>query len=70
MLSADAFSIFEAAGLGDEPAVRAAGRRYASTVLGMGGAVPAAKVYDLFLGRPPSTRALLRHSGLLPGGRR
>ena len=36
VLSADAFGAFEEAGLEDEEAVRATGRRYRDTVLGLG----------------------------------
>ena len=37
VLSADAFAAFEEAGLEDEGAVAATGRRFADTVLGLGG---------------------------------
>lgn len=37
VLSADAFAAFEEAGLEDEAAVAATGRRFADTVLGLGG---------------------------------
>ena len=65
MLSADAFAAFEEAGLGDEPAVRAAGRRYRDTILALGGSVPPADVFRRFRGRDPTTAALLRHSGIV-----
>ena len=42
------------------------GRLYADTVLGMGGSRPAADVFRMFRGRPPSATALLRHNDLLP----
>ncbi|KAI8472661.1 MAG: oligopeptidase A-like protein [Monoraphidium minutum] len=64
VLSADAFAAFEEAGLGDEAAVAATGRRYTSTVLALGGSVDPAKVFEMFRGRAPSTAALLRHTGL------
>ena len=37
VLSADAFAAFEDAGLDDEAAVEATGRRFAATVLALGG---------------------------------
>lgn len=64
VLSADAFSAFEEAGLGDEKAVRATGRRYRETVLALGGSRPPMEVFEEFRGRAPTTEALLRHSGL------
>lgn len=64
VLSADAFAAFEEVGLADEAAVKATGRRYAGTVLALGGSVPPSKVYEMFRGRGPSTKALLRHAGL------
>ena len=36
-MSADAFAAFEEAGLGDEAAVKATGRRFRDTVLSLGG---------------------------------
>lgn len=64
VLSADAFGAFEEAGLDDAAAVAATGRRFADTVLACGGARAPADVFADFRGRPPSTAALLRHSGL------
>lgn len=64
MLSADAFGAFEEAGLDDAAAVASTGRRFADTVLALGGSVPPADVFHAFRGRDPSTAALLRHSGL------
>lgn len=64
VMSADAFAAFEEAGLDDDAAVRATGRRYASTILGLGGGVAPAEVFRRFRGRDPTTAALLRHSGL------
>jgi oligopeptidase A len=65
VLSADAFSAFEEAGLDDEGAVMATGRRFRDTVLALGGSVHPMEVFTQFRGRPPSTEALLRHAGLL-----
>ena len=64
VLSADAFSAFDA-GLDDEQAVRATGRRFRDTVLSRGGSEAPADVFA-FRGRPPSAQALLRHSGWWP----
>ena len=64
VLSADAFAAFEEAGLEDEAALRATGRRYRDTVLALGGSRPAMQVFTAFRGREPSTAALLRHNGL------
>jgi oligopeptidase A len=64
VLSADAFAAFEEAGLEDEPALRATGRRYRDTVLAFGGSRPAMEVFKAFRGREPRSDALLRHNGL------
>ncbi|MBK8975956.1 MAG: M3 family metallopeptidase [Planctomycetes bacterium] len=64
VLSADAFAAFEEAGLDDEPAVRATGRRFRDTVLALGGSRHPMEVFESFRGRAPSTAALLRHAGL------
>jgi oligopeptidase A len=64
VLSADAFAAFEEAGLDDERALAATGRRYRDTVLALGGSVAPARVFEAFRGRPPSVEALLRHAGL------
>ena len=64
VMSADAFAAFEEAGLDDEEAVRAVGRRFRDTVLALGGGKHPAEVYREFRGRDPSPEALLRHSGL------
>lgn len=64
VLSADAFSAFEEAGLGDPAAVAATGRRFRETVLALGGGAPPMEVFEAFRGRAPSPEALLRQSGL------
>ena len=64
VLSADCFALFEEAGLGDDAAVRAAGRRFRETVLGLGGGAAPGRVFELFRGRGPRPDALLRHLGL------
>jgi len=67
VLSADAFSAFEEAGLGDPRTVKATGRRFRDTVLALGGSVHPLEVFTTFRGRSPTTEALLRHSGLVTG---
>ncbi len=67
VLSADAFAAFEEAGLGNEEAVRAMGRRYRDTILALGGGTHPMDVFQQFRGRAPSPQALLRHSGLAVG---
>jgi len=64
VLSADAFSAFEEAGLDDDAAVREVGQRFRETVLGLGGSVAPAEVFRLFRGRDPDVQALLKHNGL------
>ncbi len=67
VLSADAFSAFEEAGLEDPRALARTGRRFRDTVLASGGGVPPMQVFESFRGRAPSPEALLRHSGLVGG---
>ncbi|PZV08231.1 MAG: peptidase M3 [Leptolyngbya sp.] len=65
VLSADAFAAFEEAGLNDEGAIAATGRRFRDTVLALGGSRHPMEVFKAFRGREPSTQALLRHRGLV-----
>ncbi|MFK8185942.1 MAG: M3 family metallopeptidase [Phormidesmis sp.] len=65
VLSADAFSAFEEAGLEDETKVKAIGRQFRDTVLALGGSRHPMEVFKAFRGREPSTQALLRHRGLV-----
>lgn len=65
VLSADAFSAFEEAGLDDEQAVAETGRRFRDTILAMGGSRHPMDLFKEFRGREPSPEPLLRHSGLL-----
>jgi len=64
VLSADAFSAFEEAGLEQEEEIQTIGRRFRDTVLSLGGSRAPAEVFSAFRGREPSTAALIRHSGL------
>ncbi|KAJ4714605.1 putative Oligopeptidase A [Melia azedarach] len=66
VLSADAFSAFEDAGLNDSKAVQDTGHRFRETILALGGGKPPLEVFVEFRGREPSPDALLRHNGLLP----
>ena len=65
VLSADAFSAFEDVGLDQEDDIRRTGARFRDTVLSMGGSRSPAEVFEAFRGRPASTEALIRHSGLV-----
>ncbi|MFL5355855.1 M3 family metallopeptidase [Archangium sp.] len=65
VLSADAFSAFEEAGLGDSQALARTGRRFRDTVLALGGSRHPLEVFQEFRGRAPSTRPLLQQTGLL-----
>ncbi|KAL8044715.1 hypothetical protein ABFX02_08G063600 [Erythranthe guttata] len=65
VLSADAFSAFEDAGLNDDKAVKETGHRFRETVLALGGGKAPLEVFVEFRGREPSPEALLRHNGLL-----
>jgi oligopeptidase A len=64
VLSADAYSAFEEAGLENDQAVARIGRRFRDTVLAKGGGRHPMDVFKDFRGREPSPEALLRHSGL------
>ncbi len=64
VLSADAYSAFEEAGLENDQAVAQIGRRFRDTVLAEGGGRHPMDVFKDFRGREPSPEALLRHSGL------
>ena len=60
VLSADAWSAFEEAGVLDP----ATGRRYRTEILEAGGSRPAMESFTAFRGRAPQIDALLRHSGI------
>ncbi|MDG2615290.1 M3 family metallopeptidase [Thermoleptolyngbya sichuanensis XZ-Cy5] len=64
VLSADAFSAFEEAGLDNEAAVAETGRRFRNTILSLGGSKHPMEVFKAFRGREPDTEPLLRHNGL------
>ncbi|WP_111415410.1 oligopeptidase A [Billgrantia lactosivorans] len=60
VLSADAWSAFEEAGIFDADT----GRRFRREILEQGGARDAAELFRAFRGREPSVEPLLRHSGI------
>ncbi len=60
VLSADAFSAFEEAGIFD----RATGQRFLTAILERGGSREPMELFIDFRGREPTIDALLRHSGL------
>ncbi|WP_456268418.1 oligopeptidase A [Kushneria sp. AK178] len=60
VLSADAWSAFEEAGVFDQ----ATGMRFRTSILEQGGARDAAVLFQKFRGREPSIEPLLRHSGI------
>ena len=64
VLAADAFGAFIEAGLDDEAAVQATGRRFRDTVLALGGGTHPLEVFRRFRGREPQVAALLRQTGL------
>lgn len=60
VLSADAWSAFEEAGIFDPET----GQRFRQEILEQGGARDAAELFRCFRGREPSVEPLLRHSGI------
>ncbi|MEO5701072.1 MAG: M3 family metallopeptidase [Casimicrobiaceae bacterium] len=61
VLSADAYSLFEEAGV----LSATAGARFRDEVLARGGSRPAIESFIAFRGRPPQIDALLRHNGMV-----
>ncbi|KAL3721844.1 hypothetical protein ACJRO7_034221 [Eucalyptus globulus] len=66
VLSADAFSAFEVAGLNDKKAVKETGKRFRETVLALGGGKAPLQVFIEFRGHEPSPDALLKRNDLFP----
>ncbi|MBW3041619.1 M3 family metallopeptidase [Prochlorococcus marinus] len=64
VLSSDAFAAFEEAGLANQDEIRKIGKKYRDSVLSLGGSRSPNQVFKKFRGRLPSTKALIRHSGL------
>lgn len=61
VLSADAFSAFEEAGIFDQ----ATGQRFLESILEQGGSQSPMVLFQQFRGREPQVDALLRHAGLM-----
>jgi oligopeptidase A len=61
VLSSDAFSVFEEAGILDKQS----GQRFLESILEMGGSRKAMASYVAFRGREPNIDALLRHRGII-----
>jgi oligopeptidase A len=68
VLAADAFGAFREVGLDNDEQLQEVAARFRSTVLGLGGSLPAAEVYRLFRGRDATPYALLADQGLLGSG--
>jgi len=65
VLAADAFGAFHDVGLEDPDALRGVAERFKSTVLALGGSLPAGEIFRLFRGRDADPQALLVKQGLL-----
>ena len=65
VLSADLYSAFESTGLENQNAIKKLGKKFRESLLALGGGVEPMKVFKEFMGREPSTEALLRHNKLL-----
>jgi oligopeptidase A len=65
VLSADLFSAFEDVGLENTEEIQNLGGKFRETLLAHGGSIEPIKVFEAFMGREPSTEALLRHNNLL-----
>lgn len=65
VLSADLFSAFEDVGLENTEEIQNLGGKFRETLLAHGGSIEPIKVFKAFMGREPSTEALLRHNNLL-----
>ena len=63
VLSADCFAAFEEVGLNNEKQIEETGRKFADTILGLGGGVAPLEVFKRFRGREPTVDALLRQNG-------
>ncbi|KAL1558196.1 oligopeptidase A [Salvia divinorum] len=65
VLSADAFSAFEEAGLDNDQSLKEMGRKFRETILALGGGKAPNEVFLEFRGREPTPDAFLRYNGLL-----
>ncbi|KAK6144297.1 hypothetical protein DH2020_021117 [Rehmannia glutinosa] len=66
VLSADAFSAFEEAGLDNDQSLKEMGYKFRETILALGGGKSPNEVFLEFRGREPTPDAFLRYNGLLP----
>ena len=64
VLSADAFSMFEEAGLDNDQTIKDIGLKFKETILSLGGSLPPLETFKLFRGREPKTDPLIKHLGL------
>ena len=64
VLSADAFSMFEEAGLDNLQNIQKIGRKFKDTILSLGGSLSPLETFKMFRGREPKTDSLIRHLGL------
>jgi oligopeptidase A len=65
VLSADLFSAFQSVGLENDFEIQKMGKKLRESILAYGGAIEPIKVFREFMGREPSTEALLRQNKLL-----
>ena len=63
VLSADAFSMFEEAGLENNKIIKKIGKNFKDTILSLGGSL-SLETFKLFRGREPKTDSLIKHLGL------
>ncbi len=64
VLSADAFAMFEEAGLDNYEKMKVIGKKFKETVLSLGGSLNPLEIFMLFRGREPRTDSLIRQLGL------
>jgi oligopeptidase A len=65
VLSADLYSAFEDVSLDNKSEVKRLGQRFKDIFLSLGGSVEPMKLFKDFMGRDPSTKALLKQSNLI-----
>ena len=65
VLSADLYSAFEFTGFENPEAQKEMGKKFRNSFLALGGSVDPMIIFKAFMGREPSTEALLRHNNLL-----
>ena len=64
VLSADAFSMFEEAGLDNYEEIKKIGKKFKDTILSLGGSLSPMDIFIRFRGREPKTDSLIRQLGL------